>query len=131
MGQSDRSEASAHVHHPRFDSAKKKNLRMSGGHAADLLFLFKCLAELFAADIITDYAGRKRQASSEIYSLTFATEIMMRLFKPWDSNGSQRREYLNLKTMSQRKKKMGTPAIPCDFERGKNISMYLYIGGKG
>lgn len=38
----------------------EKNLRMSGSHTADLFFLFKCLAELFAADIITDYAGRKK-----------------------------------------------------------------------
>lgn len=51
---------------------------MSGSHTAHLFFLFQGLAELFTADIITDYAGRKRQASSKIYSLRFATEIMMR-----------------------------------------------------
>lgn len=62
MGQSDRSEASAHVHHPWFDAAKKKkkdDQRMSGSHTADHFLLFKGLAELFAADIITDDAGSR------------------------------------------------------------------------
>lgn len=100
---------------------------MSGSHTADLFFLLKCLAELFGADIITDYAGRKRQASSEIYSLTFATEIMMEVLGPWDSNESQTWSFASANNV----KKIKLQCWQCcmTFREEKNIYSRQRVNG--